>query len=300
MAGLKQLKLKRQSVMKTRQVTRAMEAVSAVKMRKAQERALGGRAYATGAVRILNHLTSSVELATHPLFTNREDGAIGIVVVTSDKGLAGALNSALLKRLEALLCDPAYKNVEKVFVCVGRRGHEFVQNRGYTVLHYEENKSDTFTETDMQRITDVVLKEHTAQRTRSWLIAYTNFRSTFEQEAVARQMLPLDAKSLTQVVTDITPEHGKFAEGERVNTASVYTIEPSAEEVLDAIIPSLVNIFVYHTLLETKASEHSARMVAMKNATDKATELSHSLMLQFNKVITSEVSEITSGIEAMK
>ncbi len=304
MAGLKQLKLKRQSVMKTRQVTRAMEAVSAVKMRKAQERALGGRSYAEGAVRILNHLTSSVELMNHALFASRDTGALGIVVVTSDKGLAGALNSALLKRLDTILKDPAYKNVEKVFVCIGRRGHEFVQNRGYAVLHYEENKSDTFTETDMQRITEVLLREHNEQRTRAWMIAYTNFRSTFEQEAVARQVLPLNAAALTEVVAGITPEVGKFADAHTTEAAVAYTVEPSAEDVLDVVIPNLVNVFVYHALLETKASEHSARMVAMKNATDKATELSHSLMLEFNKarqaVITSEVSEITSGIEAMK
>ena len=302
MAGLKQLKLKRQSVIKTRQVTRAMEAVSAVKMRKAQERALGGRAYATGALRILNHVSKAVGLSSHTLFQTRTQGAQGLIVVTSDKGLAGSLNSAVLKKVEAFLKTSG--NNEKVFICIGRRGHDFIQNRGLKVVHYEENKDDDFSEEGMERITRAILNEHENNGTRSWDIAYTNFKSTFEQEAVTRQLLPLNTEALTQVIEGITPETGKYAEKEKTEGSFAFTVEPNPDEILNAIIPSLVNIFVYHTLLETKASEHSARMVAMKNATDKATELSHELMLKFNKarqaVITSEVSEITSGIEAMK
>jgi len=304
MAGLKQLKLKRQSIMKTRQVTRAMEAVSAVKMRKAQERALGGRAYATGALNILNHVSTAVGLASHDLFKVRESGTLGVVIVTSDKGLAGSLNSAVLKKVEKLLTTKEYVNTEKVFICIGRRGHEFIQSRGLNVIHYEENKSDTFNEEDMERITTAILEQHKSNVTKVWNIVYTNFKSTFEQEAVSRQLLPLNKESLTQVISGITPEAGKYSEEVEAPKAAAYTIEPNSDEVLDFLIPNLVNIFVYHTLLETKASEHSARMVAMKNATDKATELSHELLLKFNKarqaVITSEVSEITSGIEAMK
>lgn len=304
MAGLKQIKLKRQSVMKTRQVTRAMEAVSAVKMRKAQERALGGRAYATGALRILNHVTQAVELSSHDLFQERSEGLLGLVIVTSDKGLAGSLNSAVIKKVESFLKAPQHKDIEKVFICIGRRGHDFIQNRGLKVIHFEENKNDEFSEVEMVRITDAVLTEHQKGITRSWDIAYTNFQSTFEQEAVTRQLLPLNTESLTKVIEGITPRTGKFSEPAEVASSFAFTVEPSADEILNAIIPNLVNIFVYHTLLETKASEHSARMIAMKNATDKATELSRELMLKFNKarqaIITSEVSEITSGIEAMK
>ena len=281
-----------------------MEAVSAVKMRKSQERALGGRAYAAGALRVLNHLTQGVETASHELFTKREEGALGIVIVTSDKGLAGALNSAVLKRVEAFLRDPQYKRREKVFVCIGRRGHEFVLNRSLRVVHYEENKSDTVTEEEMARVTHHILKAHETRTTASWHIAYTNFKSTFEQIATMAQLLPLEKETLTKIIDGIVPEAGKYADDAQADKDFAYTIEPSAEDILDAIIPNLVNIYVYHALLETKASEHSARMVAMKNATDKAGELAHDLMLKFNKarqaVITREVSEITSGVEAMK
>jgi F-type H+-transporting ATPase subunit gamma len=305
MAGLKQLQSKRESINKTRKVTQAMEAVSAVKMRKSQERALGGRAYAAAALRILSNLSGSVDTKNHPLMQPRTEGKYGVIVVTSDKGLAGSLNSAVLKKVGAFLSNSKYADGEKVFMCIGRRGHEFVQNRELEVISYQENKSDSVREEDMREITDTVVKMHENGDTRSWYVAYTNFKSTFEQDAVLRRILPLSRGALHEVVEAIVPETGKYSgEGNGGRAATAYTIEPSPEVVLESIIPALVNIVVYHSLLESKASEHSARMVAMKSATDKAGELSHELMLEFNKVrqavITREVSEITSGIEAMK
>jgi len=305
MAGLKQLKLKRASINKTRKVTRAMEAVSAVKMRKAQESALGGRAYATGALRILRNLSDTADTKNHFMREARTKGKRGLIVITSDKGLAGSLNSAVLKKVDAFLKDPKFANDEKVFMCIGRRGYEFLQNRGLEVIKYEENKKGDVHESDMHFITDEVAKMHEAEETQSWHITYTNFKSTFEQDAVMRRLLPLSQDALDEVIETIVPETGKYSdEKETRKSASAYTIEPSADVVLNSIMPALVNIIVYHALLETKASEHSARMVAMKNATDKATELSDDLLLKFNKarqaVITSEVSEITSGVEAMK
>ncbi len=305
MAGLKQLKLKRQSVNKTRKVTRAMEAVSAVKMRKAQERALGGRSYAAGALRILSNLSNSLDVRGHFMQEERSEGKYGLIVITSDKGLAGSLNSSVLKKVTEFITDEKYASGDKTFICIGRRGYEFVQNRNFTVEHYQENKSDASLESEMNHITDKMVALHEAKETRAWYVVYTNFKSTFEQEAVIRRILPLSQGAMDEVIETIVPETGKYADAEPTReSANAYTIEPSPESVLDAIIPTLVNIMVYHALLETKASEHSARMVAMKNATDKATEMSQELLLKFNKarqaVITSEVSEITSGVEAMK
>ena len=301
MAGLKALKEKRDSINKTRKVTRAMEAVSAVKMRKAQERALGGRGYAVGALKILAHLADSAEVAGHELFTPRTNGKVGIIVITSDKGLAGSLNSAAIKKADALMTP----DNDYVFIAVGRRGNDFVRRQKGEVLHYIENKNDDVSEADMRDITQIVLDAHAGGVTREWHIVYTNFKSTFEQEAVVRTLLPLTQDALYQTVESIRPDDGKYSENtDTAPSGLAYTVEPSPEAVLEVIIPTLANIMVYHALLETKASEHSARMVAMKNATDKAGELSHELLLKFNKarqaVITREVSEITSGIEAMK
>lgn len=298
MAGLKTLKEKRNSVNKTRKVTRAMEAVSAVKMRKAQQRALGGRAYAMGALKVLEHLSQSVDLEGHELFKERGEGSVGVVIITSDKGLAGSLNSAVVKKAEKLLNDTPG---EHVFVSIGRRGHEFAQRQNGTVLHYLENKSDSVSEQEMKDVTEVVLGAHIGGVTKEWYLVYTHFTSTFEQKAVVRKLFPLTTEALLATTRGIQ-QSSESTEGAK--TRHSYTVEPSPESVLEVVIPTLANIIVYHALLETKASEHSARMVAMKNATDKAGELSHELMLKFNKarqaMITREVSEITSGIEAMK
>jgi F-type H+-transporting ATPase subunit gamma len=135
-------------------------------------------------------------------------------------------------------------------------------------------------------------------------VVYQNFVSTFEQRALTRQVLPIRTSEVRKMIEDIIPRHGKFAHTEKTVTSGVYTIEQSNDELFDSIFRTLVEIMLYHALLESKASEHSARMVAMKNATDKAKEVTKALTLLFNKerqsVITAEVSEITGGIEAMK
>ncbi len=306
MASLKQLKEKRKSVNKTRKVTRAMEAVSAVKMRKAQERALSCRGYARAALRILAQVAGAKGFSEHPLTIKRETGKVGLMVVTSDKGLAGSLNSAVLKKVTDFLEEKSLSNKDVVCITLGRRGNDYFKNRGFEILHYEENKSDEVVEADMQRITEVALNEHLSKNTKSWYIIYTNFKSTFEQEARLSRLFPLSRDALEEIIASITPDKGKYAaEDTQENAVSAYTVEADTnDDIMQFLAPVLGNILTYHTLLESKASEHSARMVAMKNATDKAGERSHILQLQFNKArqaaITREVSEITSGIEAMK
>lgn len=301
MAGLKNIKLKIQSVKKTRQVTRAMEAVSAVKMRKAQEQALGSRAYARAAMRILANVAGTKSLNDHPLMHTGAPERTAIVLVTSDKGLAGSLNSAVLKKADLILKDT---QVKPVFLCLGRRGLEYAQRRG-EVVYQNINLSDTVEENQLNALTEKALGLFMSGEVSRVAMLYTNFRSTFEQEATMRELLPLSPVALAELVAGITPEKGLYApEGPEGQPVASYTVEPSAEEVLNEILPRLVNITVFHALLESKASEHSARMVAMKNATDKAGDVVKSLNLAYNKArqaaITAEVSEITSGIEAMK
>ena len=307
MASLKQLKEKRQSINKTRKVTRAMEAVSAVKMRKAQERALGARGYATAALRILAQVSDSADFKNTPLTEKRAEGKVGLVVITSDKGLAGALNSAVIKQVETFIAEKNLDPKDTICIALGKRGHDYLKNRGYDIVHFEENKRDNVREIDMQRITDKVIKAHLDEETKSWYLIYTDFKSTFEQQAVRRRLFPLARKALEEVIASITPEKGKYADKQVDvhDTQYAYTIEAEdAESILQELTPMLANVIVFHALLESKASEHSARMVAMKGATDKAGELSKILQLQFNRArqaaITREVSEITSGIEAMK
>lgn len=301
--ALKHIKLKIQSVKKTSTVTRAMEAVSAVKMRKAQERALGGRAYAAAALTILERLSSAQEIKVHPLAQMKE-GKTLMVLITSDKGLAGALNSNVIRTTERAIGERGLSKDGVVMIALGRRGADYFTNRGYDVRARHENVGDSISEDEMRFVTDKVLELHESEEITSCVLAYMNFLSTFEQKPAVRQILPLTPEMIRDIVKGIVPAKGKYSGIKAEESASTYTIEPDVESIIEILMPRLLNIAIYHGLLEAKASEHSARMVAMKSATDKAKEMATLLTRKFNKVrqaaITREVSEITSGIEAMK
>lgn len=279
-----------------------MEAVSAVKMRKAQQRALSGRVYARAASGILARVSGARELKNHLLTEARPIKHALYIVITSDKGLAGALNSAVLR---AALTDIERLEISKdavSVVTIGRKAADFFANRGYTVERSTHN-TDSVTSDFIRELVETSVARFSNNETDVVKIAYQNFYSTFEQRPTLRTIFPLSLTELEGVVKDIVPKKGVFADLREVERPAGYSIEPSEEEVLAAILPRLAAIFVYHALLESQASEHSARMVAMKSASDKALELTHALTISFNKArqaaITREVSEITGGMEAM-
>ncbi len=300
--ALKQIKEKIKSTVRTSKVTKAMEAVSAVKMRKAQERALKGRPYAETALRILEKVNESTEARLHPLTQKGAGKRECLIVITSDKGLAGSLNTAVLK--EASLIVSALDKSTVDCICFGKKSYEFFARRGYSIPHHSLNLKDDISLQDIEEVTKYVTTEFAKDIYHTVRVVYQNFVSTFEQRAVVRAILPLSTDVLRTMVEDITPKQGKFSDRTEAKKPKNYQLEPSSEALFDALFPMLIKIMLYHSLLESKASEHSARMVAMKNATDKAKEVTHTLTLQYNKarqaVITREVSEITGGIEAMK
>lgn len=300
--ALKQIKNKIISTKKTGKVTKAMESVSAVKMRKSQLRAFESRPYVRSAMRILSRLSQSKDIAEHPLSEKRTTPKKLLIIVTSDKGLAGSVNSAVLRQVELLK-----KNGEDFdVVAIGRKAVEFALREKLLVVAEYQNISDGVTITDVYTIASTVIDAFSAsQKYGSVEIIYQNFISTFEQEPTRRQILPLKPEEVRAIMLGIRPKTGKYSQDEgKEETPSQYQIEPNAKAVFDVLIPQLVQILIFHSLLESKASEHSARMVAMKNATDKSKEVAKSLTLKFNKArqaaITAEVSEITGGMEAMK
>lgn len=305
MASLKNIKLKIQSYKKTGTVTHAMEAVSAVKMRKSQERALGGRAYAAAALSILERLSGTADVARQPLLHERS-GKTCFILITSDKGLAGSLNSGIIRRVEREISQRHLEKKGVVIIALGRRGGDHFLNRGYDVRVKHENVADSISEEEIRSVTEKVLELHASGEIGACSVVYQNFISTFEQQPTVRQLVPITKEMIAEMLAGIRPARGKYApqQQEEVARPAAYTIEPDADSVLAVLLPRLLNIAVFHALLESKASEHSARMVAMKSATDKAKDMAHLYTRQFNKVrqaaITREVSEITSGIEAMK
>ncbi len=299
--ALKQVKNKIIATKKTGQVTKAMEAVSAVKMRKSQERAFTGRPYVKAALRILSRIASSPEVGNHPLFMKPAPGKSLLVIVTSDKGLAGAVNSAVLKKVDEIV-NQASDNIS--VIAIGRKAVEYKNRVGLPSFGEYVNVSDSVSVDDVEDIASAVLKNFEDGSHSSVSIIYQNFISTFEQEPVVRRVLPIDPEEIHRMQEGVRLKKGSTTTPEEPSTKMTdHLIEPSAEEVQQTLVPQLIRIMVYHALMESKASEHSARMVAMKNATDKSKELIKSLTIKYNKArqaaITAEVSEITAGVEAM-
>jgi F-type H+-transporting ATPase subunit gamma len=299
--ALKDIKAKIQATKRMHTVTRAMEAVSAVKMRKTQQSAFEGRAYARAALSILARLSGSADVKRHPLTQSREVKKTAVVVITSDKGLAGALSSGVIKgALRAIEGRPLDSIVIYAY---GRKGEEFFSRRDYHVAKAYKNKRDDVPLSVMQEISTELSAGFLAGEYDEVLAVYSNFRSTFEQIPTTHRLLPLSIESMGELVQDIQPARGKWSSDVLLESPNSYDVEPSSDEVLGLLIPRLVAISLYYMLLEAKASEHSARMVAMKNASDKSKEVTRNLTRVYNKVrqaaITREVSEIVSGREAL-
>ncbi|MFZ2500939.1 MAG: ATP synthase F1 subunit gamma [Minisyncoccia bacterium] len=299
--ALKDIKTKIQATERTHKVTRAMEAVSAVKMRKTQSTALAGRPYARAALSILARLSGSADLEQHPLVKVRPAQKIALVILTSDKGLAGTLNSGVIKA--AVEAVAPYSPTAVTVYAYGKKGEEYFARRGYRIAHAFENKKDTIELSVVEGLVEELSQEFTSGAYDEVLVAYSNFKSTFEQIPSVRRLLPLTLADVEHLVKEIVPVKGKWSELRPIEAPVAYTIEPDGAEVLNVLVPKLVAVSLYHLLLETKASEHSARMVAMKGASDKSKEVAHDLTRLFNKIrqaaITREVSEIISGREAL-
>jgi F-type H+-transporting ATPase subunit gamma len=299
--ALKDIKAKIAATKRMNTVTRAMEAVSAVKMRKTQAAALSGRPYARAALSILARLSGTTEVVRHPLSMRREVKKSALVVITSDKGLAGALNSGVLKA--AAQFAEARKKESLVVFAYGKKGYEFFSRRGYVISEHYENKRD---DVPIQRMEDLSRKLSQGFSDGEYdevVAVYSNFKSTFEQTPSMRTLLPLSVEGIAQLVADIRPAKGKWADAPEVAAPASYETESASDDILGVLVPRLVAVSLYHMLLESKASEHSARMVAMKSASDKSKEVARDLTRVYNKIrqaaITREVSEIVGGREAL-
>jgi len=299
--ALKDIKTKIKATVRTHKVTRAMEAVSAVKMRKTQQSALAGRSYARAALSMLTRLSGTEDVKHHPLAEHRDGKKLAIVLITSDKGLAGGLNSGVLKR--AALALEGRQTDEVIVYAYGKKGEEYFRRRGYRVAESFENKGDEVPLSVMEELSRKVSDGFLRGEHDKVIAVYSNFKSTFEQVPTLRRLLPLSLPALRDIVEGIIPAKGKWSHEPTLDAPASYEVEPSGGEVLDMLIPRLISVSLYHMLLEAKASEHSARMVAMKNASDKSEEVTHDLTRLFNKIrqagITREVSEIVGGREAL-
>ncbi len=307
MASTKEIKNRIKSVKNISQITKAMEAVSATKMRKSQQFAISARPYAVASLEIMKNLLSRTP-SLPAILKERPVKKSALLVVTSDKGLAGAFNSSVLKKAEAWLSQKIQNKADYTLVTVGKLARDYFTRRKYSIEKSFLKFGDYTQLQDTLPVADLTLDGFVMGQWDEVEAVYTQFRSTLKQEVVLRKLLPALKENIEEIVNGITPEHGRYSEIEKQAVASSrytyeYKFEPSPEEILNQLVPQLLRMHIHHIILESNASEHSARMVAMKNASDNAGELIDDLNLVYNKVrqagITRELAEITAGAEAL-
>ena len=285
MASTRDIRRRIKSVKNTRQITKAMELVAASKMKKAQQAALAGRAYAQLMADMLAALSSRVSDESHPLLVRREVKHRGVLLITTDKGLCGPLNANLLKLVVEI------KTPVK-FVAIGRKGAQFLARTKRNILA-DFTVSDRVPFAEVKSAVEFMTKLYLEGQIDSVEIIYPRYKNTLVQEPTLRPLLPLS--NVKDFVGALRTESGatKFADDRDM------LFEPNADAVLAALLPFYVNRFVYQLVLSAKASEHSSRMVAMKTAKDNATSLLGDLTLEYNKArqaaITQEILEIAAA-----
>ena len=286
MATLREVRRRIRSVENTAKITKAMELVAASKMRRAQERALAGRPYAERLNWVLADLAETVgqmdpELV-HPLLRRREVQAVGLVLITPNRGLCGGLPTALNRRATALVLDGG---VPAKLIAVGRKGRDFFRRSNVPIRAEFSELGDYPEYTAVLPIARVVMEDYLAGEFDQAFVVYPYFLNTMTQEPRVTQLLPIEP-----------PE-------EKATHAVDYIYEPGREAVLAEILPRYVEMQIYEAVLEGIASEQSARMVAMRNATDAAEEMIDELKLVRNKArqeqITKELLDIVGGVEGM-
>ena len=287
MASSREIRRRIRSVRNISQITRAMEMVSASKMRRAQQRVTASRPYAERLQDVIADLASlqldADDRANFPLLQQREIKNVAVLVITPDKGLTGPLNSNILRRASRYIMTEAGAPVE--VVASGKKARDFMVRTNQNVIAEFTGWGDSVTLEKLRPLADIVLEEFISGKVDAVYLVYAKFVNTLSQVPDVKQLLPI-----------VQPESaGEYKD---------YIFEPSPASVLESLLPRFVEMQIFQAMLDSVASEHSARMVAMRSASDNAKDIVRDLTLTYNKArqaqITAEVSEIAAGAEAMK
>jgi F-type H+-transporting ATPase subunit gamma len=288
MPTAKQIRRRIASVKSTQKITRAMKMVAAARLRKAQENITRMRPYALQTMRLLSSVAARAGgEEVHPLLATREQKKVLLLVLTSDRGLAGGFNANINRKAHRFLDELKDKGVEVTLGTLGRKGNDYFRRRGANIKHNFAGVYDALGPDKARQVGDVVIQEYVAAEHDAVYLVYNEFKSAVTQIVVMEQLLPIQPM--------------ETAEDE---VAADFIYEPSKKALLDTLLPMYVNVEVYRSLLESVASEHGARMTAMENATKNAGEMIDRLTLQMNRArqaaITKELMEIIGGAEALK
>ncbi|MYD11824.1 MAG: ATP synthase F1 subunit gamma [Chloroflexi bacterium] len=299
MPTLREVKNRIRSVRNITQITRALEAVSASRVRRAQARVLASRAFAEKAWEILvNIQAASKSVPLHPLLTQRDEvNRVMVVVISSDRGLAGAYNTNIL-RVAQRFDEGLGKPVD--YVAVGRKSRDSLVRSGANIVASFSDMPATPTISDISPIARIAMDAYLSGEVDEVLIAYTDFINMLAQRPAVLGWLPLTTETVAQqVAAEYVKDVALVSEG-----TQNYEYEPSAAAVVEEIVPRFTELQLYQALLEAQASEHAARMAAMRNATDNATQVTADLVLLYNKArqaeITAEILDIVGGANALQ
>lgn len=288
MASLRDLKSRINSTKKTRQITKAMELVSAANFSRSQQQAVSYMSYTDKLRQVVGNIAAGNQGSVrHPMLQNRPVKKTGYLVITSDRGLAGAYNNAVLKQAQNLINQKHKSKDEYTVVVIGKKGLKYFQNRQMPIADEITGVPDQPKYDDVKEIAKKAVSLFVDEKIDELIMVYNHFESAISQVVTDLKLLPL---------TEIN-------EGQSAEKVS-YEYEPSANEVLETLLPLYAEGLIYGTILDAKTAEHAARMTAMKNSTDNATDLIDKYTLQFNRArqaaITQEISEIVGGAAALQ
>jgi F-type H+-transporting ATPase subunit gamma len=318
MSNGKEIRRRIKSIDNTGKITRAMEMVSAAKMRKSTESVLKIRDYAHSAWSVLTNLARAFENYDHGLIEVREVNSVLIVAVTSNRGLCGSFNAQIIRKIKEEIKNPASLKVNRIgakkiestvadkdlkidFITVGKKGESLVRSLNKEIIAAFPDLTYLPGIENVRPLSNIVIEEYLAKKYDKVVIAYTDYISTVNQEPKIRQVLPVSKIDLEKQIAEmdnLAKEYGLE------KPKAEYKVEPSPKKVLTHIFPRLIEMQIYHAILESNASKESARMIAMRNATDAANEMSEGLTLAYNRIrqtkITQEIAEISAGRAALE
>jgi F-type H+-transporting ATPase subunit gamma len=287
MASTKEIRRRIKGVKSTGKITRAMEMISAVKMRRAVQNALALRPYADSAWDMLRKVAEGLDTESHPLLATRETKRVLMVVVTSNRGLCGSFNAQVMRQVKAELSGLP-EGVETDFLSLGKKGDQGLRRFGKGIVASFPDLIASPTIEGVRAAARLILDEYLAGKYDRVVLAYTHYVSAMSQRTEVKQLLPLVS--------------AEAAEGERRSSLE-YAIEPQPEKVLETLIPRLLEVQLYRGLLESNASQEAARMMAMRNASDAAKEMADDLTLAYNQLrqakVTQEIAELSAGMAAV-
>jgi F-type H+-transporting ATPase subunit gamma len=291
MPSLKAIRKRIGTVKNTRKITRAMKLVAAAKLRRAQDAIVAARPYATALTRVVSELAHAAGEEAHPLFAERKGGTrAAIVVFTSDRGLAGAFNSSIIKRVEQFVESDLASYSEISLRIIGRKGNQHFARRNANIASYDAAPTGPTALTVARETANRIIDDFIEGRVDRVFVVYNEFKSAISQGVIVKQVLPVQPEG--------TPADDDTGPG------IDYIYEPGKQQLLERLVPLYVQIGLYRAALESIASEFGARMTSMDNATRNAGEMIDKLTLQYNRArqasITKELLEIIGGAEALK